>query len=464
MPTFRETLIRVMKKNNRIMPGFLPQLKIEKITKEIEQKYSRSENPPESVDLQKIRDIFLEADKNNTWNEVDQKIWRKACWVLWCGDNYLAANKIFLEKYFEYCKNNVSSRIIKSLISAYLKDFKSGIHGQAEVANFIRSNLSAERFKALLPLWVERDANYAIFDVNKDFCIYAADYIASQAGASNYLAHLGLDGQLETANFSQKLFESVASEIENIISKSPIALDLFYKLKDIALLKDNTLRYPQKKYVLIESLLRPWKEKTPPVDLSRAIIEFLLKLFLDPRTMNGRDNWVGVSKESLGIIRKWLANKTLEQFFEIIKKTAKDDHWQARHKFWKSYYDSGYIDDAWVALGKDSRSEAKFHSTDGNELMAASVKGSGVKADHSVLIFKVGGLTICEWSHNGKCRIWLESNKDSPKLYEDSYQAEQLRQNEDLGIAHQTSWQFKVANHIQFYTGIRRPIYKNEVI
>lgn len=467
MLTLREILIRTIEQNNLTVRNVIPKLNIEKITKEIERKYSRSENPPETADLQQIRDVFLTAEKNNSWNDISQKIWKKACWVLWSGDDPLAANKIFMKKYFEYCNSHVTSRIIKSLIYAYLRDFKKGMLGQAEITNFIREKLAVDRFKTLLSLWVERDNSHALFDFKKDFACNARDYIHTQKNANDYLLSLGLEGQLETANYSQELFEAITREVEKNISNSSSALELFYKLKDFALIKEEVLRYPQKKYVLIESMLRPWVDKTPSSDLCKKILEFLLKNFHDPRTIDGRTNWVGVSEESLKVIRKWLASKTLEQFFAIIKKTAKDDHWSYRHKFWKAYYDDGYIDDAWVALGKDSRSEARFHSSHGNELIAASVKGSGVKADHSVLIFKVAGLTISEWSHDGKCRVWYESNRKSPKLYEDSYLAEQLREHENFGIPHHSSekysWQKKLSEYIEHHTGIRMPSRKYEV-
>ena len=218
---------------------------------------------------------------------------------------------------------------------------------------------------------------------------------------------------------------------------------------------------------MIEALLHPWVGKSPPQELTKANIDFLLKYFKDPRTTEGGRNWVGVSDESLRVIKKWLASKTLEQFFLIIKKTAKDDHWRYRHKFWKAFYDDGYIDDAWVALGKDSRTEAKIHARHGDELIAANVKGAGVKADHSVLIFKVAGLTISEWSHDGKCRIWCESNRKSPELYKELYIADSLRENENIGFNHhhseKYSWQKKVSEYIERYTGIKMPVSKYEV-
>jgi hypothetical protein len=176
------------------------------------------------------------------------------------------------------------------------------------------------------------------------------------------------------------------------------------------------------------------------------------------------------------VIRKWLAGETLEQFFAIIKKTANEDHWRYRHKFWKAYYDDGFIDDAWVALGKESRTEADSRSIDGNELFAADVRGLGVKSDHSVIIFKVGDLTICEWSHDGKCRIWFDNNKNAPKLYKNSYEVGELHVISEKivnghkgdGISHIRSkeywWQMKLAGFIENNTGIKMSKRKYEVV
>ena len=207
-------------------------------------------------------------------------------------------------------------------------------------------------------------------------------------------------------------------------------------------------------------------KQTTIIDLCKEILEFLLKYFHDPRTTEGRNNWAGINENALRVVRKWLAGATLEQFFEIIDNTAQDKHWRYRRKFWKAYYDADCIDDAWIALGKDSRIEARSQSVNGNELIAANLKGSGVKSDHSVLIFKLRELTICEWSHVGKCRIWFENNKRSPRLYENSYLAEVLREYEDYSLPHQRSenytWQRKLAEHIEYHTGIKMPNYKYE--
>ncbi len=465
MLTLREILLRTIEKNFQLTHEILSPVQIIRIAKEIEHRYSRAENPPTLADLDQLRYIFLSAEKNNTWHHISERMWKKACWLLWNGDTPLAANKIFLNKYIDFCNTTASSRLIKSLIHVYLRDFHEEMPGKNEVASFIRKQLHANHFKSLLTLWRERDNNYFLFDTRKDFSFNARDYIQTQENANDYLARLGLEGQLETANYAQELFKSVTHEVENNIGTSSLPAELLNKLKDLAI-KGNELRYPQKK-ILIESLLNPWINKAPPADLCKQTLEFLLKYFYDPRTKEGRSNWMGVSEDALRVVKKWLAGATLEQFFEIIDNTAQDEHWRYRRKFWKAYYDSDCIDDAWIALGKDSRLEARSQSIDGHQLIAGSIKGRGVKPDHSVLIFKLGELTICEWSHVGKCRIWFERNNKSPRLYENSYLAEELREHEDYSLPHQSSkrhaWQRKLAEYIKHHTGIKMPYYRYEI-
>ena len=43
---------------------------------------------------------------------------------------------------------------------------------------------------------------------------------------------------------------------------------------------------------------------------------------------------------------------------------------------------------------------------------------SGASPEQSVLLLRMSGVTIAEWSHNGSCRMWLDGNKDAPKLYQ----------------------------------------------
>ena len=464
MITLRDAIISSINRESSQSYTISPPEKILKISEEIEKRYSRVENPLLSKDIDQIRDIFISASNTGSWHNIEKTLWEKACWILWIGEEPIAGNEIFLNKYLQFCKSYLSKRLLKYLIHVYLQDFKKVLPGRVKIAIFIREQLNSERFIKLLSFWKEKDDLYALFDSDKDFYIHAKDYLQNSLNAKNFLFKLGLDEQFEASNYTQEIFDAIISEVEKNIINILVA-DLFFdKLKDFSIKEHKKLRYPQKKCILIESLLRPWKEKSPPVELRKKILEFLVINFLDPRTNEGRSNWVGVNDGSIKIIRRWLAGVTLEQFFQIIDSTAKKQ-WLYRRQFWKSYYDAGYLDDAWIALGKISQIEAQ--SAYGDELIAATIQGYGVKPDHSVLILKIGELTICEWSHEGKCRIWHSNNKKSPRLYENIYLAQNLREFDDFKLPHQNSkqytWQKKLSDHIEYHTGIKISKLKYEV-
>ena len=119
---------------------------------------------------------------------------------------------------------------------------------------------------------------------------------------------------------------------------------------------------------------------------------------------------------------------------------------------------AGFIDEAWVAFAADGVSKAKrsFNTTGFGRL-----EGTGVSRDHAVLLLKMGGLTIADWSHNGKCHIWTANNSDAPKLYRSRYADAKwnLGKNSDNeGTVHSApkhgTWQRKVAKYIRDETGI----------
>src|SRR5438046_722899 len=101
----REVLIRTIERSNKKVRDIPLRSKLIKTVNELEQKYSKSDAPPLWTDLHQIRESFMIAERSNSWDDIDNKMWKKACWVLWAGGEPLAANKAFLNKYIEYCSS-----------------------------------------------------------------------------------------------------------------------------------------------------------------------------------------------------------------------------------------------------------------------------------------------------------------------------------------------------------------------
>ena len=58
----------------------------------------------------------------------------------------------------------------------------------------------------------------------------------------------------------------------------------------------------------------------------------------------------------------------------------------------------------------------------------AASKRAGFQPGHAVLLLRIRGLTVAEWSHNSPCSIWDETDGESgPKLYKGLYSVSELR-------------------------------------
>ena len=121
------------------------------------------------------------------------------------------------------------------------------------------------------------------------------------------------------------------------------------------------------------------------------------------------------------------------------------------------------IVDAWVVLGEDARRAARNVWSEVPK--HASLSGAG-DASQSVLLLRVGSLTIAEWSHNGRCRVWQDGARSAPRFHAASYAKTDLRNAPDFEIAHMASdsysWQMKLADYIRRETqcDVRQPEYK----
>jgi hypothetical protein len=176
-----------------------------------------------------------------------------------------------------------------------------------------------------------------------------------------------------------------------------------------------------------DTMLLPWKDRHVSDEIRRALLDFFLTHYGDPRTGGNRyGKWMGVSDTAIAIVLRWLAGDTLRAFIKVLQRTA-DEIWQYREKFWMAYYEAGYIDEVWLALGRDARVKARDIQRLEGQRRYGALDGSGVQREHSVLLLKIGGLVFTEWSHNGSLRALSEDDPRAPQLYLTSYDGEDIR-------------------------------------
>lgn len=216
-----------------------------------------------------------------------------------------------------------------------------------------------------------------------------------------------------------------------------------------------------------EGLLRPWVGQRPSDFLKNTLVDFFLKEYGDPRFEGPRHyQWDGVSQQAMGVLLNWLTGDTLRGFMKLLQRTA-DEIWHYRQKFWMAYYEKGYIDEAWMALGDNAFWEAKRLSMDEKGMGSGRLEG-GAASNQSVLLLKIGGMVFTEWSHNGSLRAYREGSGEAPPFYKKTYDGNDLRQatsmdfhdgmNMNPELRHMNSqggtWQRKARDFIRRNTGV----------
>lgn len=181
------------------------------------------------------------------------------------------------------------------------------------------------------------------------------------------------------------------------------------------------------------ALLSCWVGHKPADSLKNILIDYFLKQYGDPRFQaHLHYQWDGVSQQAKGVILNWLTGDTLRGFMKLLERTA-DDIWQYRQKFWMAYYERGYIDEAWMALGDDAWRLAPSVNVFQQGKGCARLEGAR-DPRQSVLLMRIGGLVFTEWSHNGSLRAYRDGSSDAPSLYQRSYHRENLTASTSLNF------------------------------
>lgn len=216
--------------------------------------------------------------------------------------------------------------------------------------------------------------------------------------------------------------------------------------------------FPKRRSNFANALLLPWKIDAPGKNLRRLITDRLVESIGDPRF--SQTAWKLVDPEAKSILMRWLTRVSVLQFLDIVGQDAEDHMWSYRRSFWLSYLDEGHIEEAWVVFGSMGAARARdaaIASQDSSFRDFATFSKGVHDQAQSVLLLKIGGLTVAEWSHNGSCRIWTKSERGAPALYKKSYNATKLRAaswRKPHGGSESFKWQYAIAEKIRRNTGI----------
>lgn len=391
---------------------------------------------------------------------------RRSPWVIFDGFEgapALASDPGFVDLFVTELVARKAHRAITELLTCFLFFYPERLSTFDRLRHLLAVRLLPLGGSPRMEHW--RDCVHSCRLLEADAPETVARRIAESAGLPNdTLASCGLKGMLCEGNLVREAFgQWLAQAGQGMCSGTLSPADL-KRILDYALVGDGDqfrLRFGSLRVELADRLLRPFAEGHPTQAHRALVKEFVLRHYGDPRIVGGR-GWQGVCDQARGVVLRWLVTTTLEDFFRLLEHAAETDatarrHWRYRKAFWDAYLRAGHMRDAWVALGPKARDAAgRFLSEESKAY--GRIEGAGVQQNHSVLLLRIGDLTISEWSHSGKVRIWNGNSRHAPTFYDGQYTRSDVTTEPKAEGSHHGSergtWQANFAGYILQETGI----------
>lgn len=317
--------------------------------------------------------------------------------------------------------------------------------------------------------WRERAARWELFVPQIGPTNVARDFVARDAdGVSLLMRQAGLGANLAASGFGQATFAETCNAAAALRANEAVSAQ-----RNILRMFDTDAQAGQLELV-VRALLEPWIGGKPEPEHRKAISEFLLDQVGDPRLQRTRwDRIVRSLAETIGeeraievtqVFKRWLTEVAMREFFRAIAKTTdRPDQWAQREKFWMAYLDEGLVSDAWPALGIRARNRIEDLIRQSGERPEYGIIRGG-PASSSSIIMQIGDLRISEWSDNGSCRFWSDTDPGAPKLYAKIYDGGKLRTTAgrtdfeyESHVPASPGWEGKFAGIIHRRTSIAHP-------
>ncbi len=389
--------------------------------------------------------------KDRRHDEISDRDWRQIPWGFWLPQLELKNDPDVVRAYFGWLRTKDRQKNYRNLIGAYLRFFDQSDQLIREFADEIVKVLHEHNW-----VWSDRHEKVALFDPEHAPGRIAEAVLDDSRPVHQTLIELGVEGEISTLGLGADSFKSALARYSNLVAESENLDALLSKLMEWAN-ADSEFQFAHLRSVFAESLLIPWSDRPAacPKGVQDQSRQILLTLLDDPRLHPGK--WIDISESSTAVMRGWLTGLALRQYLEVVDGTAYAYQWRYRKAFWTAYFDKGYMSEAWVVFGPQGARRARqlFDDT----TLYGRLDRKGTADNHALLIMKIGGLTVADWSHNGKCHIWLPNSEHAPQLYKglenlDRYKKHEVDYGSDNGgTIHAASangtWQQRVESFIR---------------
>ena len=358
-------------------------------------------------------------------------------------------------------------RAVRALLHEFLRVYPAGLPTFDDWRQLLRAAI--ENCPAPVPPSISKRQrqcrDFGLVETDGDWS-FVRKLVETGDDPDAILQRAGLDAGLARCGFLRAGIRRCLSEIGGRLAQN--AADAAHLERLLRLLEcDGRLRFGERddRVAIATALLGPFADNGPaPPGTEGMLRSFFLRHFGHPHLPRDMGKWSGVPEEIRRVVMRWFVKLVLDRFFLLIRRTALDRHWRFREAFWHAFFRQNVIEDIWLLLGRNAlRSLQNMPKQDrgGGSAPDFAFHGAlhGTDGSQSVLLLRLPGVTVAEWSHNGKCRLWLDGTPSAPRLYRSKYSRYDLTRGEDFSKAHfgseNGSWQDAIARWLRKNTGLR---------
>ena len=382
---------------------------------------------------------------------------RRSPWVLFYpsprDQSCVAAEPALLTAWLAWLTAQRRAGIAVATLRELLRHYPTDAPAFEQIRSAVRTRVMIDS-SPYLAKWRERCVRYGLLERDGPVQMGTA-LLETRLGYQAVIEDAGLATGLESAEFLVHAVRGLLARVERELGEDRLGLEGCERV--LTIIGDGSnLRFPTLKAEIADALLLPFAEREPTSEIKQLLRTFLTRTIGDPRVHPAR--WQGVRDPVRQVLLRWLVALSLEAFFSVLDRTALERHWIYRKHFWSAYLSRDLIEEAWLALGPSAQRVVDRRRGAGIAFGELRLSG-GADAAHSVLLMKIGNMTIAEWSHSGRCRMWLADNPSAPKLYRSVYKRSEFMRDASWEQSHHGSetgqWQARIASQIQAQAGIR---------
>ena len=371
--------------------------------------------------------------------------------------DWLGSEPGIVQQYGRWLSNRHRTRSVLILLHEFLRVYPADLQTFDDLRELLRNSIerSASPAPASLRRWYHRCQGFGLLEAG-GAGVFVQKLMSAAGTPEDVLRQAGLDAGLARCGFLETGIRECLPHAELLLRNDRLddaQLDRMLTLLEC----DGRLRFDDRamRLAVATALLRPFAERHPDPATRERLQPFFLRHFGDPRLRSGKHKWSGVPHEIRRVVIRWLVERSLEQFFLLVKETALDQHWRYREAFWRALLP---LDpDIWFVLGPQAEDSLRKMNEKNNDTETTAIL-RGAQGDQSVLLMRMPGVTIAEWSHNGACRFWLDGNPGVPALHKHTYFRYELMRKANFLQRHDGSregrWQDSIARWMRDNTGV----------